>query len=100
MNRKRLLATTMALCLFTLSFAAAQEISGNFPGGSVLVGYDSATCNSARAGAIRYSSATNTPSYCNGSPSGPVRSIASSARPTISRSHRPWVPSRVAGRHR
>ncbi|HRQ61912.1 MAG TPA: hypothetical protein PLO23_10470, partial [Alphaproteobacteria bacterium] len=38
--------------------ALAQEISGNFAGGSVKVGNDTATCDAARYGAIRYN--TNT----------------------------------------
>jgi hypothetical protein len=56
-------------CLSVLlggAFASAQEVSGQFKEGSVLVGYDTATCNAARDGAMRFNSATDTWNYCDG----------------------------------
>ena len=44
----------------------AQEVSGNFGGGSVLHGYDSGTCNAAREGALHFNSTTNAWGYCDG----------------------------------
>lgn len=44
----------VALCALSPCLAQAQEISGNFAGGSVKVGDDSATCNAGRYGAIRF----------------------------------------------
>jgi len=56
-------ALIMALPVFP---AAAQEVSASFPQGSVLVGNDTATCNSARDGALRYNSSTDTWNFCSG----------------------------------
>jgi len=44
----------------------AQEVSGDFGGGSVLHGYDPGTCNAAREGALRFNSTTNAWGYCDG----------------------------------
>jgi hypothetical protein len=63
-------ALALGLCCTLVAGAAAAQVAADFGGtngGSVRAGYDSTTCTSANAGAIRYSSATNTPSYCNGS---------------------------------
>lgn len=46
--------------------AIAQEISGEFPDGSVQVGFDNQTCNSSGEGSIRYNSAEGL-EYCDGS---------------------------------
>jgi len=57
---------TLAALIFLSAPATAQEISGNFTGGSVLVGYDTATCNAGRDGALRFNSSTNVWNYCDG----------------------------------
>lgn len=44
----------------------AQESSGKFTGGSVLIGYDNRTCSGTLEGAIRYNSATSTAEFCDG----------------------------------
>lgn len=64
---RRLLLAALFLAFFPSAPALAQEVSGNFGGGSVLLGYDTATCNSARDGAIRYNSSTDAFDYCTGS---------------------------------
>jgi len=57
---------------FLVSFAllplgvGAQETSGGFSGGSVLVGYDNRTCDGTLEGAIRYNSAISSMEYCDG----------------------------------
>ncbi len=67
MTQKRLLAAAIILFLLAVGPAHAQEISGNFAGGSVKVGYDSDTCDSAHDGNIRFNSSTDAWTFCNGS---------------------------------
>ena len=67
--RRKLVRAASAVFVFTAllpGLARAQEISGNFPEGSVLVGYDNSTCNASWQGSIRYSSASGILAYCNG----------------------------------
>lgn len=46
--------------------ATAQETSGGFSGGSVMLGYDNRTCNSGLSGSIRYNSSTSCTEFCDG----------------------------------
>ncbi len=57
------------ICLFIAFYPVgvmAQEVSGNFQGGSVIVGTDSTACSGANEGAIRYETSPNTYALCNG----------------------------------
>ncbi len=45
----------------------AQEISADFSGGSVEIGYDSRTCDASLEGAIRYNSSITNIEYCDSS---------------------------------
>ena len=54
--------------LFLLGAPAyAQETSGGFAGGSVIIGYDNRTCNAGLSGSVRYNSGSSCMEYCDGS---------------------------------
>ena len=56
----------LAILLIPASPALAQETSGGFATGSIKVGYDNRTCDSALSGSIRFNSAASCAEYCNG----------------------------------
>ncbi|MCB9991210.1 MAG: hypothetical protein H6867_07490 [Rhodospirillales bacterium] len=45
--------------------AIAQEMSGDFNAGSMMVGYDGRTCDGSLEGAIRYDSSSNKIEFCD-----------------------------------
>ncbi len=54
------------LIVFSSTLVLAQGISGNFPGGSVIVGFDSTACGVGIEGAMRYDSTNKRYELCNG----------------------------------
>lgn len=56
MNRVVPLLIAVSICSFP---ALAQETSGDFSDGSILVGYDSRTCDASLEGAVRYAAGTS-----------------------------------------
>lgn len=46
--------------------ALAQETSGGFTGGSVMIGYDNRACTSPLSGSVRYNSGSSCMEYCDG----------------------------------
>ncbi len=52
--------------VFVFAQARAQETSGGFSEGSILIGYDNRTCNGTLEGSIRYNSSILNTEFCDG----------------------------------
>ena len=66
MRHRLRLAAAVLIALAPLS-AQAQETSGSFSEGAVLIGYDNRNCDASLEGSIRYNSAISTIENCDGS---------------------------------
>lgn len=62
----RLAVLFIALAFLVPLPVGAQETSGSFTEGSIKIGYDNRTCNSALEGSLRYNSAASSVEVCDG----------------------------------